>query len=71
MANTTKISEAGRGTVLRWSRVEHAGSYIVGHIQDSAGLYCAPKVYKVYANEHGGEFVIIDGKRVYITQNKF
>lgn len=66
----TKISDDGRGTYLVWARVQHAGNYIVGHIRDSAGLYCAPKLYHVTITKHGGEYVMIDGKRVYITCNQ-
>lgn len=65
----TLINTTGRGTMLVWSRVQHAGNYIVGHIKDNAGYYGRPQVYRVTINAHGGEYVTVRGDRVYITGN--
>ena len=73
MVNKIKISEEGRGTILTYEHVKlcglnSAGEYIVGHITDSAGYYQnAVHLYKTHTNSNGDLYVMVRGKRVYIT----
>jgi hypothetical protein len=72
MATRTKISNDGRGTFLIWSRVQHADiTWIVGHITDNAGRYTKPKLYHSKITTRGCEYIIIDGRRVHISDPSF
>lgn len=67
----TKISDDGRGTYLKWQWVQHGnwGGWIVGHIQDRAGRYERPRLFKVYYNNNGKPYVHIEKRRQYLWKN--
>lgn len=61
---TIKISDAGRGTTLKWERVGQ--NHALYWIKNNAGYHTGPHLRKLQGTQRG-EYIVIDGKRCYLT----